>query len=178
MSKSAHTQEGTHTWLPEMHLGQRKRWEVIDERQGAVSRLPGQDGLFKALWKLVESRPGTHLPQSLSIWRPEAGIFFLSHSPPRTGTPPEPGAQQLARLATNEARICLLPLRLWDPGVFSCSQLVCGQRGPHSGPNSVKAGIFLTDDHPSAAPVKESMSRRIFQQCCSFDLGGKLIIFL
>lgn len=47
MSKSAHTQEGTHTHMVTRDAlgGQRKRWEVIDETQGAVSRLPGQDGL-------------------------------------------------------------------------------------------------------------------------------------
>lgn len=36
---------------------------------------------------------------------------------------------------------------LFSSGVFSCSQLLCGYRGPHSGPHSVKAGT-LTHPQP------------------------------
>lgn len=41
------TYPGRHTHMVTRDAlgGQRKRWEVIDETQGAVSRLPGQDGL-------------------------------------------------------------------------------------------------------------------------------------
>lgn len=144
MSKSAHTQEGTHTWLPKMHLGQRKRWEVIDERQGAVPRLPGQGGLFKALGKPsgikvqhhpppfsqhVEARGRHYISFSVTLHLRQ-GLLLNPELTSWLGWPPvSPGSA-----------FCL-----FSSGVFSCSQLLCGYRGPHSGPHSVKAGTLI---HP------------------------------
>lgn len=99
------TYPGRHTHMVTRDAlgGQRKRWEVIDERPGAVSRLPGQDSLFvETLWN--QGPVPTSASLSACGGRRRTLHTFLSHSPHKTGTPPEPGAHQLARLATSEPR--------------------------------------------------------------------------
>lgn len=68
------------------------------------------------LWgNLLESRSSTPSPSLSACGGQRQTLYiFLSHSPPKTGTSPKPGAHQSARLATSEPRICLLPLQLWS----------------------------------------------------------------
>lgn len=143
------TYPGRHTHMVTRDAlgGQRKRWEVIDETQGAVSRLSGQDGLFKALWKPCGIK-AWHLPPPVSRYVEAGGGHYIPSSVTlhlRQGLLLNPELTSWLGWLPVSPGVCLLALQLWDPGAFSCSQLLCGYRGPHSGPHSVKAGTFI---HP------------------------------